>query len=816
MTGRDQSPDDTQGFGRTAPTQSLGDIAGQAIPSRPTSPPSTLDLGAVADRYKIERIAGEGGMGRVFRAFDTRLNRPVAIKLLRAKVQSSSASGNSAALRSVIAEARSMAALNHPGLCRVIDVVTDAPEPFIVMEWIDGISLKAAWAPMALDERLSLYRKVLDAISAAHGAGFVHRDLKPDNILVRAGGEPIIVDFGLSSGGHSAEAHREPHHAKETDADTNTNAETNTSGGTPGYSAPEQFSGVHVEASRSADVYALGVMLYEMLTGRLPFIASTPLEWLQLARDTDPPLPETFAPECPTDLERICLCAMERDPARRYPTARELAADVRRFAQGEGVTARPSQLANQFAAQVESHVAAAGQWSRLGLVSPAEAEALTRFLRRLQRPESPWIIDSRRLTHAQVGLYLGGWLLIIGMTIGFWRSWADLNVATRAILPGVLSMILLGFGVWMHRSGHQRSGLPFLITASLGFPVALALMLRQTGWLSAPDVGSGTAELFARVRDEASGWIVADPPPSGLFNLQIWSVMVSWLVIAAALRVFAKANAFSAFAVVALLGTWAATWLVGGGLTPPRDERTFAMIGAWFVPLAIILGLSGAFLSNSEEKLTAILGHHRARRSDSWPVLIASTLCLVLSLGLIAYFRPTWFGLPVFVPEGEPVARRAVAFTCSGMCQLALSWFLALGPGTSRTSAGKWLRWTLPSHTLAPLIILHVDDTWGLARVWLAAVFVASLLLCFVSVWKQWKPFFANGLVYFAIAYFHLFDDPAVQESPLLHHVFTIGIFVIGLAIMLLAWWLPGKIDGQRLNATLRRVGTRVPRGGSR
>jgi hypothetical protein len=96
------------------------------------------------------------------------------------------------------------------------------------------------------------------------------------------------------------------------------------------------------------------------------------------------------------------------------------------------------------------------------------------------------------------------------------------------------------------------------------------------------------------------------------------------------------------------------------------------------------------------------------------------------------------------------------------------------------------------------------------------AVFVASLSLCFVSVWKQWKPFFANGLVYFAIAYFHLFDDPAVQKSPLLHHVFTIGIFVIGLGIMLLAWWLPGKIDGQRLNATLRRVSSRLPRGGPR
>lgn len=743
------------------------------------------ELGAHADRYRPERIAGEGGMGRVLRAFDARLNRRVAIKLLHSR-------DNEAQFSRAIEEARLMAALNHPGLCRVIDVVTDAPRPFIVMEWIEGVDLRAASACMPLQDRVLLFCRVVDAVAAAHDAGFVHRDLKPENIIVRADGCPVVLDFGLaSSGSQGPDGPRW--------------------GGTVGYSAPEQFdTDTRTPLAPAADVYALGVILYEMLTGRLPFDASDLQKWHRSAMEEDPPLPEVFTPECPTDLERICLCALEREPARRYRSARELAADLRRYTKGEAVAARPSQMAREFASEIESHVAAARRWARLGLVNAAESEALTALLRKLQRPESPWIIDSRKLTHSQVSLYLGGWVVLIGMSVGLWRSWNDLGEITRAAAPAALAATLLAVGAWMQRTSHQRPALAFLVTGSFAFPIAVALLLRQTGWFTHGGAGTGIHELFASVRLEHDGVAVASPPPGGLYNTQILIVAACWLLLACALRWFTEAGAFTVFAAPAALATWHALWLATGNFAHPADERTSASAAAFVIPVGLAMTGLGALLSNAEGRLTSTLGHHRVRRADSWPLLIVGSYSVALCQAIVAYYKPTWFALPMLVPGDEQLARRAVAFMLAGVSLLGVAWALSRSSSAPRRAVSRWLRWLLPSHFLAPLLVLHENDIWHASRLWLVLAAGASFTLCFVSVWKQWKPFFFNGLAYLAYSYFIAFDDPAVRASPALRQTLAFGAFIAGLGLMLLAWWLPGRIAGARLDRAARRVGDRV------
>jgi len=204
----------------------------------------------VGDRYVLERIAGSGGMGLVYSATDKMLQRRVAIKFLH---QRGVAIGPEN--QRVLSEARTMAGLRHSNLCPVYEVSVESTVPFLVMDWIDGIDLKSAWRGTDLKGRLTLFVKIVEAVGAAHSAGVVHRDLKPTNILVNRKGEPIIVDFGLALSGTSGES------------------SIHTVGGTPGYAAPEQFNkGQHIDFT--VDVYALGAIMFEMLTDRLPFTSS--------------------------------------------------------------------------------------------------------------------------------------------------------------------------------------------------------------------------------------------------------------------------------------------------------------------------------------------------------------------------------------------------------------------------------------------------------------------------------------------------------------------------------------------------------------
>jgi serine/threonine protein kinase len=308
--------------------------------------------GAESERYVLERVIGEGGMGRVFEARDLRLQRPVAIKMLRAR------DGRLAARFE--REVKLAARLQHPGVVPVYDAgFWPSGEPYLVMKLVLGQSLarviRDAETPA---DRLALLPHVItaaEAVAFAHDQGIVHRDLKPINILVGAFGETIVLDWGLAKDLRAGEADgAEPSSPAATPAgDTAAGAVL----GTPSYMAPEQAAGSAVDAR--ADVYALGAILYHLLAGTVPHAPSLPNGAAAAgARPAAVPLAQLES-WLPPDLRAIVDKAMAADPQARYPTAFELAEDLRRFQAGQLVAARAYSSVERAARFVARHPAAA-------------------------------------------------------------------------------------------------------------------------------------------------------------------------------------------------------------------------------------------------------------------------------------------------------------------------------------------------------------------------------------------------------------------------------------------------------------------------
>jgi DNA-binding beta-propeller fold protein YncE len=270
--------------------------------------------------YEILREVGRGGMGVVYLARQLSCDRQVALKMLLTAPQT----GPQEQRHRFRAEAHAVARLQHPGVVQLFEVGENEGRPYLVMEYVAGGSLadRLDGTPLPPQEA-ALVEKLARATHAAHQAEIIHRDLKPANVLL-AGGEPKITDFGL---------------AKRLDV-----AGQTVSGaivGTPSYMAPEQASSKGKAVGPATDVYGLGAILYELLTGRPPFKGTTPLETvLQVASD-DPVPPRALQPKTPRDLETICLNCLHKDAHKRYPTAESLAADLGRFHAGEPIQARP-------------------------------------------------------------------------------------------------------------------------------------------------------------------------------------------------------------------------------------------------------------------------------------------------------------------------------------------------------------------------------------------------------------------------------------------------------------------------------------------
>jgi serine/threonine-protein kinase len=393
-------------------------------------------LGSFGD-FKLLKELGRGGMGVVFKAIHTRLDRVVALKMVMAGHLASAEE-----LQRFQLEAQAAAGMLHPGIVPIFEVGEHQGLPYFSMGLVEGISLadRISQGPMPPLEAVRLLRKIVDAVCYAHSHGVIHRDLKPANILLACGEgspsseetislescQPQITDFGL---------------AKRIGAASHLTA-TGQILGTPSYMPPEQASGKVHDVGEAADIYSLGAILYAMLSGRPPFIAENPVEVLLQVLESEPPRLAQLVPGVPRELEAICLKCLEKKPEDRYPSAAALAADLDRFLRHEPPEARsatPWQLVRRW---VRRQPVLA--WHLIGMLL---VFVLVQFVF-LAHPESDVMY------HLRTSGTLAAWMIAC---VGFqallerdrWRDWSHYiwSAADAWFLTALLAQVVAPLGL---------------------------------------------------------------------------------------------------------------------------------------------------------------------------------------------------------------------------------------------------------------------------------------------------------------------------------------------------------------------------------
>lgn len=306
----DSGPGDPSGPGSTSNSSQNVATEDARSDGRPTDPPGTQPLPSQLGRYEILRLIADGGFGRVLLAKDLDLDRLVAVKIAQRNLFASSEEADL-----YLREARVAAQLSHPNIVAIHDVGSnDELGCYIVMDYIDGGALDVAEVASRSNtaEAVSLIAQVADAVHHAHTRGLIHRDLKPGNLLLDSRGTPYVADFGLAV-----------HESEQYDHEGEIS-------GTPPYMSPEQVRGLSHQLDGRTDIWSLGVLLYELLTGRKPFQGATRQRVFDEVLHRDPKPLRQIDDRIPAELERICLRALAKKPAERYGTALDLAEDLRR------------------------------------------------------------------------------------------------------------------------------------------------------------------------------------------------------------------------------------------------------------------------------------------------------------------------------------------------------------------------------------------------------------------------------------------------------------------------------------------------------
>jgi len=439
---------------------------------RPEPPTSTAKVTHSASMRRLENLGyeihsriGQGSMGVVYLAETPSTDDGKKADVVAIKMLASTLEDDPEARERFTRETKVISTLDHPGIIRVDQVHTDDSPPFFTMEWVEGKPVTEVAAGMSWENKAELIAKVCDALGHAHQHAVVHRDLKPSNILVRSGGQPVILDFGLSM-------------AFDSSASVNG---TSSSGiiGTPVYLSPEQAES-RTDIGPAADIYSMGALLHEVITGEPPFTGPSVREILDAHVHEDPVLPTFKNPSVPDALQRVCLMALEKAPGDRYPTASEMAEDLRRFVRGDPVLTRPRLYDNLVRNRASRHRNEVGRWYRDHLITPFEHAALAFAYKRLVRGGAESLMEARLLKAGVLMLYLAGWLIVNGTAIWLTQHWGEGFLEERWVRVGVgIAPAVIANGLWWFffiRRSFQRAYV-MMIVGIVAMPLALGIIL---------------------------------------------------------------------------------------------------------------------------------------------------------------------------------------------------------------------------------------------------------------------------------------------------------------------------------------------------
>ena len=696
----------------------IGRAVGFAEPEPPAANPSKLS------GYQIVGEIGSGGMGRVFLAMDERLGRKVAIKTLHARY------ADDPVLRArFMHEARAMAQVAHPNIARIYSLGPDNEPPHFVMEYVEGAPLTAAAEPLTLRQKVELLHKVALAVGFLNERQIVHRDLKPGNILVGPDLEPKLLDFGLAL------------HLDGREARLTLHGEIM---GTPDYFSPEQARGGRPLDARS-DVFSLGVICYELLTGALPFRADTLGEQVQSICDQDPVLPRRINSEIPGDLQNVCMKALEKSPGARYNSAHEMAADLERFLAGDAVLAAPTAYARLMTGKIAQHLRELDGWKQDQILSDSEYDAFRKCYDRLVEREDAWIMEARRLAMPQVSLYLGAWILVVGAALIVLFRYAGLHGTPAVLVAAAGAAPTAWIGVRCWKLDQRRIAVAFLLAFCLLLPLALLVAMGEYGLCSGFTQGKWNLEFFSLFE----GFRLTT-------NAQLWWALILSLPAYYWLRRFTRAPVFS-LVLAAMLALWCLVCLLRLGMLDWIDHdpgRTYF----YLLPCAALF--FGAALALERLRLPGDSRYF-------YPIAVIFTWAALT--GVVTYHDPYANWLKSVAPwtrgqiEYLFMINAAIYFALQIACERVES--------PQMRTVAKSFRFVIPGHVMTSLLLLGLaaSDRWEKAPADMGMRFEARLdevllpaVACvFVlgSIPKQMKNFFASGMLFLAIGLVRLEQD---------------------------------------------------------
>lgn len=666
--------------------------------------------------FRIERQLGQGGLGVVYAAQDEKLNRRVAIKMLRRRADSE-------LRRRVLDEARKTAVLNDPAVVTVYSVLDEADPPAIVMEFVEGFPLDRFAAQLNFEQKARLLREVARGLAVAHQHGLVHRDLKPDNVLVGPDLRPRILDFGLALS--LEEASRQGRGFE----------------GTPLYASPEQALGKPLTAA--SDVFSFGSLMFKVLTGKSPFAGDSISQVLEAITRTSPPFLREVAVGVPQDLQAICLACLAWSPADR-PSAETVALELGRFLVGEPVRLKPKLYDDLLRRTISEHENQARLWEGQSIISRDERDALEIIHRRLLADEDHWIIDARRITPLQTILSAATWLTVVATVLTVWMLREELQSPWRWMLPVGFTFTLLLVGNYARRTKEHLPAATFLAGAALAMaPATLALLAELKLFTATP---AGVKQLFA-----------------GTFtNYQVLAASVTALCVSGFALRRLKMTGFAWTTATLTTTSYGSLLLLLNWL----DQKPEIM-ALWCLPLAML-------------EFVALALERGGRVRWTMPYHLIALGAIVIGLDVMAANGPTLKLLGVTQeawPYFDSERQMAYSFVLNGLVFLTLMLAAERTRSLDLRRGSKWLEVLAILHVISALFsnaLQHRNDALVRYDVWVYLAFA----LCFAALapWRSRWRMLVGGLFACGLGSYLLVDLELVARKP-----FIIGLGVAGL-----------------------------------